>query len=70
MITRRPWYATALMYVALTAFLLFLGFPLLWLLSASFKSSGELNSLAVNLLPATWDFSNYGSGARGRNRSC
>lgn len=59
MTTKRPWYATVLMYVALTAFLLFLGFPLLWLLSASFKSSGELNSLAVNLLPAEWDFSNY-----------
>lgn len=59
MTTKRPWYATALMYVALTAFLLFLGFPLLWLLSASFKSSSELNSLAVNLLPAVWDFSNY-----------
>ncbi|MET4059445.1 multiple sugar transport system permease protein [Arthrobacter sp. UYP6] len=67
MISRRPWYATALMYVALTAFLLFLGFPLLWLLSASFKSSGELNSLAVNLLPATWDFSNYGSALERQN---
>lgn len=67
MITRRPWYATALMYVALAAFLLFLGFPLLWLLSASFKSSGELNSLAVNLLPATWDFSNYGSALARQN---
>lgn len=59
MIARRPWWGTVLMYVALAAFLLFLGFPLLWLLSASFKSTGELNSLAVNLLPAEWDFSNY-----------
>jgi multiple sugar transport system permease protein len=49
------------MYVALAAFLFFLGFPLLWLLSASFKSTSELNSLAVNLLPAEWDFSNYGT---------
>lgn len=64
---RRPWYATALMYVALTAFLLFLGFPLLWLLSASFKSSAELNSLAVNLVPLTWDFSNYGAALERQN---
>ena len=64
---KRPWYATVLMYTALTAFLLFLGFPLLWLLSASFKSSGELNSLAVNLLPAVWDFSNYGSALERQN---
>lgn len=56
---RRPWYATALMYVALAAYLLFLGFPLLWLLSASFKSTRELNSLTANLIPSDWDFSNY-----------
>ncbi|GGE93189.1 carbohydrate ABC transporter permease [Mycetocola zhadangensis] len=65
--TKRPWYATVLMYVALAAFLFFLGFPLLWLLSASFKSSGELNSLAVNLLPAEWDFSNYGAALERQN---
>lgn len=67
MTTKRPWYATVLMYAALAAFLLFLGFPLLWLLSASFKSSGELNSLAVNLLPVNWDFSNYGSALERQN---
>lgn len=67
MTTRRSWYATALMYLALTAFLIFLGFPLLWLLSASFKSSGELNSLAVNLVPADWEFSNYSSALRRQN---
>ncbi|MGM7669100.1 carbohydrate ABC transporter permease [Microbacterium sp. A93] len=67
MTTKRPWYATVLMYTALAAFLFFLGFPLLWLLSASFKSSGELNSLAVNLLPATWDFSNYGNALERQN---
>jgi multiple sugar transport system permease protein len=47
------------MYVALAGYLVFLGFPLLWLLSASFKTSSELNSLAVNLLPAVWEFGNY-----------
>ena len=67
MTSRRPWYATVLMYAALAGFLVFLGFPLLWLLSASFKSSGELNSLAVNLLPAEWDFSNYRSALERQN---
>ncbi|WP_309104643.1 carbohydrate ABC transporter permease [Microbacterium sp.] len=67
MTNRRPWYATVLMYTALAAFLLFLGFPLLWLLSASFKSTGELNSLAVNLLPAEWDFTNYTSALERQN---
>ena len=38
-------------YVALAFYIVFLGFPLLWLLSASLKSSGELNSLSVSLIP-------------------
>lgn len=67
MTSRRPWWGTVLMYVALAAFLLFLGFPLLWLLSASFKSTSELNSLAVNLIPAEWDFSNYTSALERQN---
>jgi multiple sugar transport system permease protein len=57
--TKRPLYATVLMYLALAGYLIFLGFPLLWLLSASFKSTRELNSLAVNLIPQQWDFGNY-----------
>lgn len=56
---RRGPGVTAVQYVALALYLCFLGFPLLWLLSASFKSSRELNSLNVNLIPAEWDFSNY-----------
>lgn len=59
MTTKRPLYATVLMYLALAGYLVFLGFPLLWLLSASFKSTRELNSLAVNLIPQQWDFGNY-----------
>jgi multiple sugar transport system permease protein len=44
-------------YLALAAYIAFLGFPLLWLLSASLKSSGELNSLTVSLIPQDirWD---------------
>lgn len=46
-----------LQYVALAGFLVFLGFPLVWLVSTAFKSSGEINSLSVNLFPLspTWD---------------
>src|SRR5690606_5184466 len=46
-------------YVALAAYILFLGFPLLWLVSASVKSSAELNSLVVNLVPQEWHWENY-----------
>lgn len=46
-------------YVALALYILFLGFPLLWLISASVKSSGELNSLTVSLLPSEWHWENY-----------
>ncbi len=67
MTTKRPLYATVLMYLALAGYLIFLGFPLLWLLSASFKSTQELNSLAVNLIPQQWDFTNYISALERQN---
>lgn len=56
---RRPWYVRPLQYVALCGYLVFLGFPLLWLISASVKSSAELNSLDVRLIPREWTFSNF-----------
>lgn len=46
-------------YAALACYILFLGFPLLWLISASLKTSAELNSLTVSLLPREWHFDNY-----------
>lgn len=46
-------------YLALLAYIIFLGFPLLWLISASFKSSAELNSLNISLIPREWHFENY-----------
>jgi multiple sugar transport system permease protein len=46
-------------YTALLLYILFLGFPLLWLMSASVKSSAELNSLSVNLIPQEWHWENY-----------
>lgn len=53
-------------YVALGLFLLFLGFPLLWLLSTSLKSGQELNSLAINLIPSPITFENYAEALSGR----
>lgn len=46
-------------YFALFLYIIFLGFPLLWLISASVKSSGELNSLTVSLLPENWRWANF-----------
>lgn len=48
-----------LQYTVLAMFLLFLGFPVLWIVSASFKSSAELNSLSASLVPHEWVFSNF-----------
>jgi multiple sugar transport system permease protein len=55
----RAWYTRPLQYVALACYLVFLGFPLLWLVSAAVKSSAELNSLDVTLIPKEWTFSNF-----------
>ena len=49
----------ALQYIALAAFILFLGFPLLWLVSASLKSSQELASLDMTLLPKQFRWDNF-----------
>ncbi len=48
-----------LQYVALTFYLIFLGFPLLWLVSASLKSSRELNSLSISLVPEEFHWENF-----------
>ncbi|WP_435298830.1 carbohydrate ABC transporter permease [Timonella sp. A28] len=52
-------FIRVLQYIALGCYLIFLGFPLLWLISASMKSSGELNSLSVNLIPQEFHFQNF-----------
>lgn len=49
----------ALQYLALAAYILFLGFPLLWLVSASIKSSQELAALDMSLLPKQVHWDNY-----------
>jgi multiple sugar transport system permease protein len=57
--TRSTVIVKPLQYVALTAYLIFLGFPLVWLVSASLKSSRELSSLSIHLLPSSIHWANY-----------
>ncbi|WP_327636027.1 carbohydrate ABC transporter permease [Kribbella sp. NBC_00482] len=49
----------ALQYVAVVCYLVFLGFPLLWLISSSLKSPQEFASVTPSLLPKHFDLSNY-----------
>ena len=49
----------ALQYIAVLAYLIFLGFPLLWLISSSLKSPREFASVNPSVLPKHVDFSNY-----------
>ena len=46
-------------YLALAAYIVFLGFPLLWLVSASVKSSSELAALDMNVIPKSLNWGNY-----------
>ena len=49
-------------YVGLGCYILFLGFPLLWMLSVSLKGPQELVELHPHLIPQHITFSNYGTG--------
>src|SRR5262249_2019787 len=46
-------------YLALAAYIVFLAFPLLWMLSVSFKGPRELVELHPHLIPADWTLQNY-----------
>lgn len=48
-----------LQYLAIIGYVVFLAFPLLFLLTASFKTPQELNSPDPQLLPESFSFSNY-----------
>lgn len=48
-----------LQYVAIAAYLVFLAFPLVWLLSTSLKSPREFASVTPSLLPKSPQLSNY-----------
>ena len=51
--------ARPLQYAALAGYVVFLSFPLLFLLTASFKTPQELSSPNPSLLPRAFDFANY-----------
>lgn len=46
-------------YVALLLFVFFLGFPLLYLASAAFKTPQELQSTTPSLIPRNWNIDNF-----------
>jgi len=46
-------------YVALIAYMLFLAFPLVWLVSTAFKTPPELQLLHPTLLPKSLNFDNF-----------
>jgi multiple sugar transport system permease protein len=58
-IHRRSRQATVLQYVALLGFIVFLSFPLLWMLSTSFKGPRELVALIPSLIPVNPTLANY-----------
>ena len=61
MIHRRSRRATVLQYAALFGFIAFLSFPLLWMLSTSFKGPRELVALIPSLIPVRPTLENYGT---------
>jgi multiple sugar transport system permease protein len=59
MIHRRSRRVTVLQYVALFGFMAFLAFPVLWMLSTSFKGPRELVALVPSLIPVRPTLDNY-----------
>ena len=60
-VTTRPKRARTAQYGALVFYLLFLGFPLLWMLSVSFKGPRELVQLYPSFIPGDFTLENYRS---------
>ena len=58
-VSSRPQAAKTGQYVALSLYVLFLGFPLLWMLSVSFKGPQELVELYPSLIPSDPTLENY-----------
>lgn len=52
-------------YIALALYVVFLGFPLLWLLSTAFKPPQELATLNPTLLPHHWTTENFATALNG-----
>ncbi|BCJ30096.1 carbohydrate ABC transporter permease [Actinocatenispora sera] len=59
MTSRRLTPGRALSYLALAGYVVLLGFPLVWLLSTSFKTPRELASLSPSLLPEEFSLTNF-----------
>ena len=51
-------------YLALAAYLVFLGFPLVWLLSTALKSAPELSGVDPTLLPRNPTLDNFAQAFR------
>jgi multiple sugar transport system permease protein len=58
-VSSRPRAAKSGQYVALALYIVFLGFPLLWMLSVSFKGPRELVELYPSLIPTEPTLENY-----------
>jgi multiple sugar transport system permease protein len=58
-VSSRPRAARTGQYFALSLYVLFLGFPLLWMLSVSFKGPRELVELYPSLIPSDPTLENY-----------
>ncbi|MGZ4338836.1 MAG: carbohydrate ABC transporter permease [Gaiellaceae bacterium] len=64
-VSSRPKAARTFQYTALLVYMLFLAFPLLWLLSVSFKGPRELVELHPHLIPREVTLSNYREALQG-----
>ncbi len=56
---QRAWYSRPLQYTALAGYIVFLGFPLLWMLSIAFKTPRELASITPTLWPRSFTLDNF-----------
>lgn len=56
-----------LAYLAMAGYIAFLGFPLLWLLSTSFKTPQELATISPKLLPQSFSFTNFSAALKEQN---
>ena len=59
--------ARAFQYAALVAYVVFLGFPLVWLASTAFKSTQEIALGAASFLPESPTLENFGDAIRRAN---
>lgn len=61
------WVGRPLQYLALACYIIFLGFPLLFLLTTAFKTSQELQSPNPGFVPSTLNWDNFSAGIQKAN---